>query len=60
VIGLDVSPPVEITPADIAAIDSAGAKGARQGVFVKSVRAIAELMLFGAVAFRIYTFFAEP
>ena len=41
------------------AIDSAGAKGARQGVFVRSVRTIAELMLFGAVAFRIYTFFAE-
>jgi len=51
---------LKITPADIAAIDSAGAKGARQGVFVKCVRTIAELMLFGAVAFRIYTFFAEP
>ena len=51
--------PVEITAADIDAIDAAGAKGARQGVFVRSVRVIAELMLFGAVAFRLYTFFAE-
>lgn len=50
---------LKITAADIEAIDAAGAKGARQGVFVRSVRAIAELMLFGAVAFRIYTFFAE-
>ncbi|KAH9067889.1 Aldo/keto reductase [Lactarius vividus] len=49
---------LKITTADIEAIDSAGAKGARQGIFVKSVRAIAKLMLFGAVAFRIYTFFA--
>ncbi|KAH8996368.1 Aldo/keto reductase [Lactarius akahatsu] len=49
---------LKISAADIEAIDSAGAKGARQGIFVKSVRAIAELMLFGAVAFRIYTFFA--
>ncbi|KAH9006535.1 Aldo/keto reductase [Lactarius hatsudake] len=49
---------LKISAANIEAIDSAGAKGARQGIFVKSVRAIAELMLFGAVAFRIYTFFA--
>ncbi|KAH8996666.1 Aldo/keto reductase [Lactarius akahatsu] len=49
---------LKISAADIEAIDSAGAKGARQGIFVRSVRAIAELMLFGAVAFRIYTFFA--
>jgi len=50
---------LKITAADIEAIDVAGAKGAPQGVFVRSVRAIAELMLFGAVACRIYTFFAE-
>ncbi|KAH9164821.1 Aldo/keto reductase [Lactarius sanguifluus] len=49
---------IKISAVDIEAIDSAGAKGARQGIFVKSVRAIAELMLFGAVAFRIYAFFA--
>ncbi|KAH9050227.1 Aldo/keto reductase [Lactarius hengduanensis] len=48
---------LKLSAADIEAIDSAGAKGAGQGIFVKSVRAIAELMLFGAVAFRIYTFF---
>ncbi|KAH9177646.1 Aldo/keto reductase [Lactarius sanguifluus] len=55
---INISRPVRISAVDIEAIDSAGAKGARQGIFVKSVRAIAELMLFGAVAFRIYAFFA--
>ncbi len=49
----------ELSPEDIAAIDSAGAKGARREVFVKTVRVMAELMLLGAVLFRIYAFLAE-
>ena len=49
----------ELSPEDIAAIDSAGAKGARREVFVKTVRVIAEFMLLGAVLFRIYAFLAE-
>jgi hypothetical protein len=50
---------LELTPADIAAIDSAGEKGARRGVFIKTVRGMAELMLLGAVIFRIYAFVAK-
>ena len=49
----------ELSPEDIASIDSAGAKGARREVFVKTVRVMAELMLLGAVLFRIYAFLAE-
>jgi hypothetical protein len=49
----------ELTPADIKAIDLAGAKGARRQTFVKTVRVFAELMLLGAVLFRIYAFLAE-
>lgn len=51
---------LELTPAEIAAIDSAGEKGARRGAFIKTVRGIAELMLLGAVIFRIYAFVAKP
>jgi hypothetical protein len=43
-----------LTPADIAAIDSAGEKGARRETFIKIARVVAGLMLFGAVIFRIY------
>lgn len=50
---------LELTPADIAAIDSAGERGARRGVFIKTVRGMAELMLLGAVIFRIYAFLAK-
>jgi len=50
---------LELSPEDIAAIDSAGAKGARREVFIKTVRVMAELMLLGAVLFRIYAFLAE-
>jgi hypothetical protein len=46
----------ELTAADITAIDLAGAKGARRETFVKTVRVMAELMLLGAVLFRIYAF----
>lgn len=49
----------ELTPEDIAAIDAAGAKGARRQIFIKAVRTMAELMLIGAIAFRIYAFFAD-
>ncbi|KAI0001179.1 Aldo/keto reductase [Russula vinacea] len=45
---------LDLTPADIAAIDSAGEKGARREIFIKTARVIAGLMLFGAVIFRIY------
>lgn len=51
--------PLELTPADIAAIDSAGRKGARREAFIKTVRGMAELMLLGAVIFRIYAFLAK-
>ena len=44
----------DLTPADIAAIDSAGEKGARREIFIKTLRVIAGLMLFGAVIYRIY------
>jgi len=47
---------LELTAADITAIDLAGAKGARRETFVKTVRVMAELMLFGAVLFRVYAF----
>jgi len=50
---------LKLTPEDIAAIDAAGAKGARRQTFIKAVRIMAELMLLGAIAFRIYAFFAE-
>jgi len=50
---------LELTPADIAAIDSAGEKGARREAFIKTVRGMAELMLLGAVIFRIYAFLAK-
>lgn len=50
---------LELTPADIKAIDLAGARGARRHTFVKTVRVLAELMLLGAVLFRIYAFLAE-
>ena len=50
---------LELTPADIAAIDSAGEKGARRGAFIKTVRGMAELMLLGAVIFRVYAFLAK-
>lgn len=50
---------LELTPADIAAIDSAGRKGARREAFIKVVRGMAELMLIGAVIFRIYAFLAK-
>jgi hypothetical protein len=50
---------LELTPADIAAIDSAGQKGARREAFIKTVRGMAELMLLGAVIFRIYAFLAK-
>jgi len=50
---------LELTPADIAAIDSAGEKGVRREAFIKTVRGIAELMLLGAVIFRIYAFLAK-
>ncbi|KAI0292017.1 Aldo/keto reductase [Russula brevipes] len=49
---------LELTPADVAAIDAAGAKGSRRDAFVKTVRAMAELMLLGAVMFRIYAYLA--
>jgi hypothetical protein len=49
----------ELTPADIAAIDSAGEKGVRRRAFIKTVRGMAELMLLGAVIFRIYAFLAK-
>jgi diketogulonate reductase-like aldo/keto reductase len=49
---------LDLTPADIAAIDSAGEKGARRETFIKTVRVIAGLMLFGAVIFRIYALLA--
>lgn len=49
----------ELTPADIEAIDLAGAKGARRQTFVKTVRVLAELMLLAAVLFRIYAFIAD-
>jgi len=49
---------LNLTPADIAAIDLAGAKGARRQAFLKTVRVLAELMLVGAVVFRIYAFLA--
>jgi hypothetical protein len=49
----------ELTPADIKAIDLAGARGARRQTFVKTVRVLAELMLLAAVLFRIYAFIAE-
>ena len=48
----------ELTPADIVAIDQAGAKGARREAFLKTVRVLAELMLVGAIVFRIYAFLA--
>jgi hypothetical protein len=50
---------LELTPADIAAIDSAGEKGVRRSAFIKTVRGMAELMLLGAVIFRIYAFLAK-
>ena len=50
---------LELTPADIAAIDSAGEKGVRREAFIKTVRGMAELMLLGAVIFRIYAFLAK-
>jgi hypothetical protein len=50
---------LELTPEDITAIDLAGAKGARRETFVKAVRVMAELMLFGAVLFRVYALLAE-
>ncbi|KAI0002517.1 Aldo/keto reductase [Russula compacta] len=50
---------LKLSPTDIAAIDLAGAKGARRETFVKVVRVMAELMLLGAVVFRIYAFLAE-
>ncbi len=49
----------ELTIADIAAIDSAGERGARREAFIKTVRGMAELMLLGAVIFRIYAFLAK-
>jgi hypothetical protein len=49
----------ELTSEDVAAIDIAGAKGARRRTFIKTMRVMAELMLLGAVAFRFYAFFAE-
>jgi hypothetical protein len=48
----------ELSPADIEAIDLAGAKGARREAFVKTVRVLAELMLVGAIVFRVYAFLA--
>jgi hypothetical protein len=50
---------LELTVADIAAIDSAGEKGIRREAFIKTVRGMAELMLLGAVIFRIYAFLAK-
>lgn len=50
---------LELSAADIAAIDSAGSKGARREAFIKAVRGMAELMLLGAVIFRIYAFLAK-
>jgi hypothetical protein len=50
---------LELTPADIAAIDSAGERGVRREAFIKTVRGMAELMLLGAVIFRIYAFLAK-
>jgi hypothetical protein len=49
----------ELTAADIAAIDSAGERGARREAFIKTVRTMAELMLLGAVIFRMYAFLAK-
>ncbi|KAH9975418.1 Aldo/keto reductase [Lactifluus volemus] len=50
---------LKLTSEDVAAIDIAGAKGARRRSFIKTMRVMAELMLLGAVAFRFYAFFAE-
>jgi hypothetical protein len=49
----------ELTLADIAAIDSAGERGARHDAFIKTVHVMAVLMLFGAAIFRIYAFVAK-
>ncbi|KAH9965267.1 Aldo/keto reductase [Russula dissimulans] len=49
---------LQLSPADIEAIDLAGAKGARREAFVKTVRVLAELMLVGAIVFRVYAFLA--
>jgi len=50
---------IELTIADIAAIDSAGERGARHDAFIKTVRVMAGLMLFGAAIFRVYAFVAK-
>ncbi|KAI9451785.1 Aldo/keto reductase [Russula earlei] len=50
---------LKLSTEDVAAIDLAGAKGARRDSFIKGVHVLAKLMLLGAVAFRIYAFLAE-
>ncbi|KAI0261215.1 Aldo/keto reductase [Gloeopeniophorella convolvens] len=49
---------LKLTLADIAAIDVAGAKGARREAIRKGVRAAAGFMLFTACAFRVYALLA--